>query len=127
MVEVFVIIGFVIVFLAFRLVVPQFFTRRALKPVIARFREHHALDAENARSIEALGLGPLAFVDRIMRLRDYKPKALAALIQGEIVLYTENGNLYLSEKRLAESPLGRQFPHLVEDAQRKNREKNPGL
>jgi hypothetical protein len=116
MLEVFIVIALVIIFILFKLVFPQLLIRWALKPVIARFRERQALDPQRARSPEALGLAPLPFAERMMNFKDYKPKALEALIHRQIVLSTEDGKLYLSEARLAGSPIGRQMPHLVQDA-----------
>jgi len=114
MLEILIIVCLLGLFVIFKLVVPQLFVRRALKPVIERFREHKALDEGSALSMESLGLGPLPLAERIMHLRDYKPKALEALVQWKIVFLTEEGKLYLSEEHLAESALGQQLPHLVQ-------------
>jgi hypothetical protein len=42
-------------------------------------------------------------LERMMRRRDYKPQALDALMQMGVVKVTEDGKLYLSEEKLAET------------------------
>ncbi len=89
-----------IVFLALLLILPVAMTRRAVKQVINIFRKNKALSPENARTIDELGLRPLSFRQRLFRARDYKPRAMNALVQAEVIQYTDDGRLYLSEAKL---------------------------
>jgi len=81
--------------------IPRWLTRRAARHVIKIFRKHNAIDSKNARTIDELGLRPPGVLERMMRRRDYKPQALSALMQAEIIQATEDGKLYLSEEKLA--------------------------
>lgn len=77
--------------------------RRALAAVVHIFREEEALDAGRAKTLEELGLTPQSFIERLYRVRDYRPYALQLLQGEEVVQETSEGRLYLSEARLAES------------------------
>lgn len=92
-----------IVFLALLLFMPVALTRRAVRQVLEIFRKKQALSPENAKTIDELGLRPLSFRQRLFRARDYKPRAMNALVQAEVILSTEDGRLYLSEARLADA------------------------
>ena len=81
-------------------VIPRWLLRRAARQVIKIFREHNATDSKNAKTIDELGLRPPGVMERMMRRRDYKPHALNALMQAEIIQRTEDGKLYLSEEKL---------------------------
>ena len=83
-------------------VVPRWLVRRAAKQVIKIFRRQNATDSKSARTVDELGLRPPSFLQRMGRLRDYKPHALDALMRAGIVQVTENGKLYLSEEKLSE-------------------------
>jgi hypothetical protein len=87
------------------LVVPTLMTRRALKRVILIFRRHEALSETGAKTAPELGLGPRRMVDRLMRLRDYKPRALSVLMEARVVIQTEEGKLFMSEEQLQASGL----------------------
>jgi hypothetical protein len=91
----------IILFLLAILVLPQFMIARAVPKVIKIFRKGNAVGIKNAKAVEELGLQPKSIVDRMMRLRDYKPRALQLLIQLNIVQMTEDGKVYLSEEMLA--------------------------
>jgi len=54
-----------------------------------------------AKTIDELGLRPLTLGQRLLRARDYKPRAMKALIEAKIILATEDGRLYISEENLA--------------------------
>jgi len=86
-------------------VIPNLLVRRAALQIIKIFREQNATDSKTARTIDELGLRPLSLMQRMTRRRDYKPHALNALMQAEIIKTTEDGRLYLSEERLADSGL----------------------
>jgi hypothetical protein len=82
--------------------IPRWLIRRAARQVIKIFREHNATESSNACTIDELGLRPPGMLQRMMRRRDYKPKALDALVQLGVIQVTEEGKLYLSETRMAE-------------------------
>lgn len=109
MLEVLIGIVMLTIFIGLRLMIPRYLVGRAIKPVILRFRQHGALDAQTARSAKQLGLGTMNFAQRMIRPRDYGVKALEALIQTEIVTVTDEGLLYLSEERLAMTPMGQKL------------------
>jgi hypothetical protein len=87
--------------------IPGWLLRRAVRQVIKIFRWHNATDATNAKSNNELGLRPRPFLNRLMRTRDYKPYALTVMIRAGVVQLTDEGKLYLSEERLANSTLGK--------------------
>ena len=95
----------VVVAIALMIFVPRFFITRAFSKVIQIFRENNAIDEKNAKTIDELGLTPPTFVERLSRIRDYKPQALDLLRRADIVQVTEDGKLYLSEEKLASSGL----------------------
>ncbi len=78
--------------------------RRAVKRVVAIFREHQAKDEASALTQEALGLKPRGLFE-FRGLRDYKPMALQLLMRYNIVRVTEDGRLFLSEETLAQTNL----------------------
>jgi len=82
-------------------VLPRMRIRRAINQVVAIFERCNALDVRSARTIDELGLKPPTFLDRMMRMRDFKPYALQILMKAEVVLQTDGGRLYLSQDRLA--------------------------
>lgn len=84
-------------------VVPRWRLKRALRQVIAIFRQNGALDKKTAKTIDELGLRPRGFAERMLHTRDFKPYALDGLIKAEIVKGTEDGRLYLLEDKLMES------------------------
>ena len=83
-------------------VIPVLMTRWAAHRVIKIFCRYNALNANNARTAEELGLAPLGFMDRLMKPRDYKPQALRFLKESGVVQSTPDGRLYLSETKAAE-------------------------
>ncbi|MFP4641498.1 MAG: hypothetical protein ACLFPU_04885 [Dehalococcoidia bacterium] len=86
-------------------VIPRFRMKRAVNQVIKIFQESQAISPDTAKTIDELGLRPPTFMQRLMRRRDFKPYALQALIQGNIIRMTEDDRLYLSEEDLASSNL----------------------
>ncbi len=99
---------FIIVILAL-LVLAIFLSRmrmkRSLQQVLRIFREKGALDSQNAKTKEELGITPQSVIERMYKVRDYKPYALQLLVDAEIIKLTEEGMFYLSEKSLADSNL----------------------
>ena len=81
--------------LAFRL--SAFLTRRAICYILKTFRGENAIGAENARTLEELGL---AEQPRLRLTRDYKPFAFLILSQTGIVQATEDRKFYLVEENL---------------------------
>ncbi len=77
--------------------------RRALEAVVRIFREEEALEEETAKNLEELGLTPQSFIERLYRVRDYRPYALQLLQGQEVVQETPEGRLYLSQEKLAQS------------------------
>ena len=90
-----------IILLLALLVIPQLLVRRAVKVVLQIFRDHGAVGKKRAKTVEELGLQPKSMFDRMMKPRDYKPRALDMLINANIIQTTEDGKLYLSEEDLA--------------------------
>jgi hypothetical protein len=55
---------------------------------------------DNAKTSVEIGLRPPNFPKRLISLRDYKPRALNALIAANVVQVTEAGKMYLYEEKL---------------------------
>ncbi len=88
-------------------IIPRWRLKRAIRQVIDIFREHNAVSAKNAKTIDELGLRPRGLMERMLRTRDYKPYALTALMNAGVVKTTEDGKLYLSEEKLSASSPGK--------------------
>ena len=95
---------FIVLLLAL-FVIPQFMMKRAIKAVIRIFRDNNAIGKKQARTAEELGLQPKRLAERMMKPRDYKPRALQLLMSQEIVQMTDDGKLYLVEEKLDASRL----------------------
>lgn len=101
-----IVIALLFVVLLFALfVIPQFMMKRAVRAVIRILRDNHATGIKEAKTAEELGLQPKRLVERMMKPRDYKPRALQLLMSQEIVQMTEDGKLYLLEEKLDASRL----------------------
>ena len=111
--EILLIILMALVAIGMKLLVPPLMTKRAVRPVIERFVKFDALTEADAKSIAELGLGPRGLAERMVSLRDYKPKALDALMGVAIVQRTEDGRVYLSIEKLLETGLLKQWPALA--------------
>ena len=90
-----------LLFFVLLLGLPVILNRRAASQVITLFKKKQALGIESARTIDELGLRSPGFSQRLMSMRDYKPRALEALIKSEVVRVTEDDRLYLDEKKIA--------------------------
>jgi hypothetical protein len=112
--EIMLLILFMILTILAKLTIPPMLIRRAVKPVLERFISFGAMNESNARSIDELGLGPKRLVERMVSMRDYKPKALDALLSASIVIPTEDGRLYLSREKLMSTGLIERWPRLAE-------------
>jgi hypothetical protein len=95
-----IIIILIIVMLAALFILPQLMVARAVPKVIKIFRNHGAVGIKNAKTVGELGLQPKGLMDRMMRPRDYKPRALQLLTHINVVQMTEEGKIYLSEQDL---------------------------
>jgi hypothetical protein len=91
-------------------VIPGWRLQRAIRQVIKIFRKHNATDVKNAKTDNELGLRPLGILERMWRLRDYKPYALTVMMKAGVVRQTEDGRLYLSEEKLSASTLSKYAP-----------------
>ena len=97
--DVIAIILIVLLMLVAMIFIPQYMTRRAVLKVLRIFRQQNAIGMKNARTVDELGLRPRSMLQSIGRGRDYKSKALEALIRADVVQMTEDGRLYLSEDK----------------------------
>jgi hypothetical protein len=77
--------------------------RLAISSVIRTLRQRKAVDAQNARTIDELGLRPKSMMQAIFRGAQYKTTALLVLRNASIIESTEDGKLYLSEENLSSS------------------------
>lgn len=84
-------------------VVPQIMLRRATSSVIRTFRQRNAVGAQNAKTIDELGLRPKSMIQAIFRGAQYKTTALLVLRNARVIESTEDGKLYLSEENLSNS------------------------
>jgi len=84
----------------------RFMIKRAIHSVIRIFRQHNAVTIRDAKTMEELGLNPKPFLERALRLRDYKPYALQILRNANVIQQTEDGRLYLDEGQLGSSRWG---------------------
>ena len=80
---------------------------RAVRAVVALFRENNAVTSESAVPLETLGLQPIPFTRRLFRPRDYKQPALQFLGQQGIVRMVEGPKFYLDEIALKNSRVTR--------------------
>jgi hypothetical protein len=84
-------------------VLPQILLRNAVSSVIRNFRRSKAVNAQNAKTIDELGLRPKSMMQAIFRGAQYKTTALLVLKNAGVIEATEDGKLYLSEKNLSRS------------------------
>ena len=94
---------FFIVLLVVGALVSRWKIKRAMREVVRAFREQSATTSRSAKTADELGLRPQGRMAGMFRGRDYKPNALSMLMKADIVLTTEDGELYLSEDKLLES------------------------
>jgi hypothetical protein len=100
------IVGLIVFMLLGMWVLPRFLMQRAMRQVIDILRRNNAINMQNAKTVEELGLQPRSFMESMTRMRDYKPRALQVLVMSEVVNQTEDGKVYLSEEKLQETKLG---------------------
>lgn len=85
------------------LVMPLFIMNRTIPKVIRIMREHKAVGREHAVTAEELGLAPRPFMQRALRARDHKPRALQLMVQLDIVKLDDEGKYYLCEEELGKT------------------------
>jgi len=100
-----VIVLILLVVLAFYLW--RFMLIRAVRNVIALFRNANALTSKDAVTLESLGLEQLPLMRRLFRPRDYKQPALQLLGQQGIIKMVEGPKFYLDESALKDSNITR--------------------
>jgi hypothetical protein len=84
-------------------VLPQIMLRSAISSVIRTFRQSKAVGAQNARTIDELGLRPKSMMKAIFQGTQYKTTALLVLRNARVIESTEDKKLYLSEENLSRS------------------------
>lgn len=113
MVDVLIVLVMLVVCFGLMIVVTTFMTKRAMGQVIRIMRRAGALDEASAKTTAQLGLNPPTLRERMMRMRDYKPKALTFMTNLKIIQQTEDGRIFLSERELNSSKLIERWPSLA--------------
>ena len=85
------------------LILLKWLLSRAVPHVIRILREHGAVDVEHAVLAADVGLAGQSVWERALKRRDYKPKALLAMIRADIVKTDDEGRVYLCEEMLAKT------------------------
>ena len=83
--------------------IPRYLVGKAIRQIVALFRERKATNPANATTMEELGVIRGSPLDRMFKMRDYRPNALRVLQQADIIRVTETGKVYLSEEALKNS------------------------
>lgn len=112
MVDVLVVLAMLAICFVSLIIITTLMTKRAMGQVIRIMRYVGALDEASAKTTTEMGLDPPKLRERMMRMRDYKPKALNFLLEYKIVRRTEDGRIYLSERNLMSSALVKRWPAL---------------
>jgi len=82
-------------------VLPQWRFKRAVRQVVAIFRQHGATSLRGAKTLDELGLNiRRSFLQSLLRGRDFKTHALDALLRGQIVQQADENRFYLLDDRL---------------------------
>ena len=89
-----------IIFLLMLCFLPTLMYRRAALQIIGVFKKHRAVGKDHALPLAELGLRPPGSPQRLFRRRDYKPRALQALLQAGIIMPAEEGRFYLAEDKI---------------------------
>ncbi|NLO28581.1 MAG: hypothetical protein GX113_10470 [Actinobacteria bacterium] len=85
---------------------PRYRLRKAMRQVVSLFRAQGATSPKTAKTLEELGLAKSGNpFDSLFKPRDYRPYALRALGQADVLRPGPQGSLYLSEEELDRSPL----------------------
>lgn len=94
------IVVLIILFIIVAIVLPQWMLIRTAPKVIRIFREHNAVGPKSARTIAELGLQSKGMLEKMFRMRDYKPRTLQFLMKIAIIEMDEEGKVYLDEEKL---------------------------
>ena len=98
----------ILVILAILIVLSIFLPRlliiNAIKRVIKTFIKKEALNPQNARTAEELGIKLQSTMwDNMLKIRDYRPQALQILLETEIIIATNDNRFYLVRDKLESS------------------------
>ena len=113
MIDVLIVILMIVLCIGLVIGITTFMTKRAMFQVIRILKFSGAVNTEGAKTITELRLNPPPLRERLMKMRDYKPKALQLLLSLEVVQYSEDGRIFLSESKLLASPLVQRWPSLA--------------
>jgi hypothetical protein len=84
----------------------RFKLKRAMRLVVFVFRTGGATSPKTAKTLEELGLAVRGgLFNNMFKPRDYRPYALRALSQANILRALDDGRVYLSEDELEHSTL----------------------
>jgi hypothetical protein len=97
----------IVVLIVVMIYVPRLLLRKATRNVVSLFRGRGAVSPKRATTLEQLGLAPRSRLEKLTRVRDYRPYALRLLKETNVIRATEDGTLYLSEETLENSPVKR--------------------
>ena len=85
-------------------VLPQWRFKRAVRQVVAIFRQKGAVALKQAKTLDELGLNvQRTFLQSLLRGRDFKAYALSALVKGQIVQQADENRFYLVDEKLPAS------------------------
>ena len=98
-------IAFLAVLCVVAFVAQQLLLKRAVKQVVAIFKEHRAFTPDTARTLAEMKLEAPGFLKRPATFRDFKNKVVLSLLSAGIVMVTEDNRYYLSRDALARSPI----------------------
>jgi hypothetical protein len=98
--DLFILIILLVVLIVLAIFMPRFLIMNAMKRVIKTLIKNDALSPQNAQTAEQLGIRQGAIWDNMFRIRDYRPQALAMLVESEIIVNTIDGRYYLSKEKL---------------------------
>ena len=91
------------ILLAIAFVLPHIIMNRTIPKVIGVLRQHNATSEEQAVFADEIGLAPKPYLQRMIRAKDQKPKALQMLIRLGIVKQNATGKVYLCQEELAKT------------------------
>ena len=77
--------------------------RSNIPKVLKILRDNGAVDEEHAVVAIDVGLGDQPAWERVYRRRDFKPRALVAMINLDLVRTDDSGRVYINEARIAET------------------------
>jgi hypothetical protein len=98
---------FVIFILGIGILLSRLLMVRAIREIIRIFFNSGALDTQSAKTREELGIVPQSFLERMYRIRDYKPYALQTMLNAGIIQETSDARYYLLEEKLSATALNK--------------------